>query len=67
MKVAVKNNEKNNNVSYVGNPFIKMIENKLNDDSNNYCVECGNQDPEYISINNGVFICKECVPTHLKF
>ena len=40
MKVAVKNNEKNNNVSYVGNPFIKMIENKLNDDSNNYCKEC---------------------------
>ena len=46
---------------------MQMIEKKLNDELNNYCVECGNENPEYISINNGVFICGECVQNHFRF
>jgi ADP-ribosylation factor GTPase-activating protein 1 len=62
-----KKETKRNNIIYEGNPYIKMIEQKLNDELNNYCVECGNENPEYISINNGVFICVECVQNHLRF
>ena len=66
MEYAVRKETKRN-IIYEGNPYIKMIEQKLNDDLNNYCVECGNENPEYISINNGVFICVECVQNHLRF
>ena len=67
MKFAVTNKERENKTIYMGNPYIKMIEEKLNEELNNYCVECGNEDPEYISINNGIFICGECVQNHFKF
>ena len=67
MKFAVTNKESENKTIYMGNPYIKMIEEKLNEELNNYCVECGNEDPEYISINNGIFICGECVQNHFKF
>ncbi len=67
MEFAVKKEQNRNKFSYMRNPFIKMIEEKLNDELNNYCVECGNENPEYISINNGIFICVECVQNHLKF
>ena len=49
------------------NEFIKMINSIASDEINNVCFECGTNDPEYISINNGVFICKECVQDHFKF
>ena len=67
MKYAVRNEQTTNNVPYMGNPYIKMIEEKLNDEFNNFCVECGNENPEYISINNGIFICINCVQNHFKF
>ena len=67
MEFVVKKEQNRNNFSYMRNPYIKMIEEKLNDELNNYCVECGNENPEYISINNGIFICVECVQNHLKF
>ena len=67
MNFSVKEKPNENKIPYKGNQFIKLIEDKLNDDLNNYCVECGNENPEYISINNGVFICIECIPNHLKF
>ena len=66
MKFAIKN-QKTNNASYQKNPYIKIIDQKLCDELNNYCVECGSENPEYISINNGVFICVECAQNHLKF
>ena len=43
---------------------IKEIkDNELNKE----CFDCGSCYPEYISINNGVFICKECLIIHNKF
>jgi len=66
MEYAVRKETKRN-IIYEGNPYIKMIKEKLYDELNNYCVECGNENPEYISINNGVFICVECVQNHLRF
>ena len=44
--------------------LIPLIE---NDPSNKECFDCGTKDPEFISINNGVFICKICVANHNKF
>ena len=49
------------------NEYIKLINSIESDEINNVCFECGTNDPEYISINNGVFICKECVQDHFQF
>ena len=38
-----------------------------NDELNKQCFDCGSCYPEYISINNGVFICKDCLHIHNKF
>ena len=40
---------------------IKII---LNVPKNNECFECSNYNPEFISLNNGIFICKNCVKNH---
>ena len=67
MKFAVKKTQKQNHIRCMGSPYIKMIEDQLNEELNKYCVECGNENPEYISINNGIFICIECAQNHFKF
>ena len=58
---------KNDKENKIGNEKAKMIESIQSDDINNVCFECGINDPEYISINNAVFICKECVQDHFDF
>ncbi len=47
--------------------YLNMIEKIKSDEINNVCFECGSNDPEYISINNGIFICQECVQLHFQF
>ena len=49
------------------NPYMQILEKKLKDELNNFCVECGNENPEFISINNGIFICSECAQNHFHF
>ena len=44
--------------------LIPLIE---NESSNKECFDCGSKNPEFISINNGVFICKICVTNHNKY
>ena len=39
----------------------------LSVEMNQECFDCGRPDPEYISINNGIFICKSCVLVHYQF
>ena len=51
----------------LNNEYIKMIEQIKSDQINNVCFECGSEEPQYISINNAVFICKECIINHLSF
>ncbi len=41
---------------------IKII---LNVPKNNECFECANLNPEFISLNNGIFICKMCIKNHI--
>ena len=67
MKYSVRNDIKRYHNLHENNPYIQIIEKKLNDELNKFCVECGNENPEYISINNGIFICSECVQNHFNF
>ena len=53
--------------SNLNNEYIKMIEEIKSDPINCVCFECGANEPEYISINNGIFLCHECVLGHLQF
>ena len=43
---------------------IKII---LRQNKNNECFECLNLNPEYISLNNGIFLCKNCAKKHENF
>ena len=67
MKYAISNSQIKHNFINEGNPYIKKIEDKIKDHLNNYCVECGEENPEFISINNGIFLCRDCVQNHLNF
>ena len=67
MKYSVRYIKKKYHDHHEGNPYMQILEKKLKEELNNYCVECGNEDPEYISINNGVFICSECARNHFNF
>ena len=40
---------------------IKVL---LKDPRNRECFECSNYDPEYISLNNGIFLCENCINNH---
>ena len=51
----------------LNNEYIKMIEEIKEEQFNNVCFECGSLNPEYISINNGIFLCQECIQGHLQF
>lgn len=36
-------------------------------DMNNFCVECHEIDPQWVSVNNGIFICINCAGLHRGF
>ena len=60
------NQNKNTTKTEQDNDYLNMTKEIIKDESNNYCVECGEFEPKYISINNGVFLCKECILNHLQ-
>ena len=62
MQFYKKTPETNNN-----NEYLKMTSIIKSDPINNVCFECGTKNPQYISINNAIFICKDCVVNHLSF
>ena len=45
---------------YTDSKIAKIMKTKGNDK----CIDCGTEDPTYSSINNGVFICFNCVNCH---
>ena len=67
MKYEERNNLKIQHYLNKGNSYIKKIEETIKDELNNYCVECGEENPEFISVNNAIFLCRECTKNHLKF
>ena len=48
------------------NECINIIKDKIKEEANNFCIECGEKHPQYISINNSIFLCKECILNHLQ-
>ena len=54
------------NLNERNDEYIKMIKENLKDESNDNCVECGANNPQYISINNSIFLCKDCILNHLQ-
>ena len=46
---------------------LRKINEIKNNELNKECFDCGSCYPEYISINNGVFICNNCILIHNKF
>ena len=55
---------KNNIIFHEKERKIKSIIKEL---SNHKCIDCNKQNPEYISLNNAVFICQTCFRKHQKF
>ena len=51
----------------VYNEHMQIIKEIASDIINNVCFECGKLNPEYISLNNGIFLCSKCVIKHYKF
>ena len=45
----------------------RKIQEIYKDEMNNECFDCGKQNPDFISANNGVFICKQCMAVHYQF
>ena len=45
----------------------RKIQEILKDELNNECFDCGKANPEFISANNGVFLCKNCMTIHYQF
>ena len=45
----------------------RKIQEILKDELNNECFDCGKVNPEFISANNGVFLCKDCMTIHYQF
>ena len=55
--------KKNSALDTIKKKKISII---LEDPYNKTCFECSKPNPEYISINNAIFLCNECVQNHLK-
>ena len=45
----------------------RKIQEIYKDEMNNECFDCGKPNPDFISANNGVFICKNCMSIHYQF
>ena len=38
-----------------------------NDKMNKICFDCGVENPVFVSVNNGIFLCDQCATVHLSF
>ena len=59
-----------NNRKHYSNSIIdrnRKIQEIYKDEMNNECFDCGKSDPDFISANNGVFLCKDCMSIHYRF
>jgi len=43
---------------------IKAIDDLLKDKDNNVCFDCNKSFPEWVSVNNAIFLCLDCAGVH---
>lgn len=47
--------------------FLLNLFEQKDENMDKYCFDCGRNNPELISINNGIYICKKCGMEHMLF
>jgi len=82
MRNQFKNNIASNKIKYIKRDitmkyFSNISNNKreleekikeiLEEEMNKECFDCGSLNPKYISINNGIFLCNNCIKVHEQF
>ena len=55
------------NISNNKKDLDEKIREILDDEMNKECFDCGSLNPQFISINNGIFLCHDCIKVHNKF
>ncbi len=58
-----ENQNENQNTKLI-NPELKNL---MKEDKNKRCNDCGKENPKFVSINNGVFICDRCMIKHRSY
>jgi len=43
---------------------IRTIDELLKDKDNNICFDCSKPFPEWVSVNNAIFLCLDCAGVH---
>ena len=77
IKKFISNNNKYIKKEITKNNFSTASKNKryldikikeiLEEEMNKECFDCGELNPKYISINNGIFLCFNCIKLHQQF
>ena len=44
-----------------------LISKIKNDKMNSICFDCGAENPVFVSVNNGIFLCDQCATVHMSF
>ena len=55
------------NISKTKKELNEKIKEILEEEMNKECFDCGALNPNYISINNGIFLCNNCINVHQQF
>ena len=55
------------NLSKNNKELDEKLKEILEEEMNKECFDCGSLNPKYISINNGIFLCINCVKIHYQF
>ena len=55
------------NISNNKKDLDEKIKEIIEEEMNKECFDCGALNPKFISLNNGIFLCQDCIQLHNKF